>query len=153
MQVGPALLVNAGDVYKSYDAQGTPVYSDKKPGGNYEIIFSTKDERKTPEAEQQPVAAARTMDSVRAITSTINPDLNQIYLELLRADSELNGKVTTEFTIAKEGNVTSCGEDESEMTKAAFNGKICEKIQALDFGLVESERSMNVSFTFNFNPP
>jgi len=46
--------------------------------------------------------------------------------------------------------VSHCAEDESEMQGDKFNGAICEKIKHLEFGEVENQDPIRLTFSFNF---
>ncbi len=156
--VGIAICFNTyGDtMYKYRDKNGNYVFSDKKPEAQHEAIekgnYKGSEKVKEKTAEAQPTPPTRLIESVRPIIASVKPDINELYKELFLADKETQGKVVVAFTIAKEGNVTSCNEDESGMTRTGFNGRICEKIQSLNYGVVEESKPVDITYSYNFKP-
>ncbi len=156
--LGVATCFNTyGDtMYKYRDKNGNYVFSDKKPETQHEVIEkgNYKGSKKVDEEsiEPQPTPPTRLMESVRPIIEGIKPEINELYKQLFIADKETQGKVVVAFSISKEGNVTSCNEDESGMTRPGFNGKICEKIQSLNYGIVEESKPVDIKYSYNFKP-
>jgi hypothetical protein len=152
------------DIYKSKDNSGTPTYSDKKPEGDYQLISSEKKKpfgsRKKPateadsEAEADPIPFAQTRDveSVRSVVNSARGHINSLYMDIYNKDDSTQGKVLVKFTIGKDGAISNCDEDESEMNTNVFNGKICEKLQSLNYGAVAESQSTVFTFTYTFKP-
>jgi hypothetical protein len=146
-------------IYKSYDRNGNPVFSDREPKTQYEIIKKSSAKKQvqadaTQEAEQQqaPIPPVRTIETIREITNTAQAEINAIYESIYKSNNETQGKVIVAFSIDQSGKVISCSEDESGMTTPSFNGKICEKINTLNYGEVAEEKVTKTNFTFQFKP-
>jgi hypothetical protein len=146
-------------IYKSYDRNGNPVFSDREPKTKYEIIKKSSAKKQaqadtTQQAEQQeaPIPPVRTIETIREITNSAQADINAVYENIYKSNNEVQGKVMVAFSIDQSGKVSSCSEDESGMTIASFNGKICEKINTLNYGEVEAEKVTKTNFTFQFKP-
>lgn len=137
-------------IYKSYDKNGNPVYSDREPDSQYETIKKVNLKPKTKEEKVEPIPAVRSVNSIRTKTMTLQQDINSIYEELHESNNSIKGKTIITFSIDKEGKVVKCDEDETGMTLASFNGKICEKISTLDYGKVEKNEATKVNYTYHF---
>jgi hypothetical protein len=141
-------------IYKSYDRNGNPVFSDREPKSKHQII-KTSSVKKRPvakEEDEKTIPKVRLIESIRTTTNATQNDVNAIYEELYKSNNDIKGEVKIAFSIDAEGKVVSCSEDESDMSIASFNGSICETINALDYGEVEEEKATKVNWTFKFQP-
>lgn len=149
----PALYAN--EIYKSRDEYGTVTYSDKRPKTDYEIVDKgdyrgkNKPEEETTETQLAP---DRSLESIDVITQSAKSEIDTIYKNLYLRNQQIKGKVLVKFSIAPQGDVISCTEDESDMVEAGFNGQICETIQGLNYGPVARTLPVNVKYTYDFQP-
>ena len=155
LAIGLSANSEAGEIYKSQDQHGTITYSDKKPKREYEII-----DKGDYKGESEPVDSEidtttpdkRSIASIRSITATAQEKINNIYHQHFLADRTLRGTLQIAFSINQSGRVIACREDESAMTKASFEGKVCAEIKHLEYGSVETDTIEKITYTYNFSP-
>lgn len=155
----PAL---SDEIYQYRNPDGTLSFSDRKPKVPYQAIdkgdYRGKNSPKPAAAAVEdstagdsPAGDNRSSEFIRTTTEQIKPEVDALYKTLLAESEEpLVGQVLMTFTITADGSVTDCTEDESAMTRAAFTGRICTNIAALNYGSAADGEPTTVNYTYRF---